>query len=145
MILVDANLLIYAHMSGMPRHEQGKSWLDDRLAGTQRVGLPWPSLLAFVRLTTNRRIFERPQTMEGAWTQVREWLQQLPVWVPLPTDRHHELLGKLLGQIGQRPNLVADAHLAALAMEHGLLLCSADRDFARFSGLRWENPLERDE
>jgi len=79
--------------------------------------------------------------MAGAWSQVQEWLEQPPAWIPAPTDSHGAILGRMLGQIGDKPNLVADAHLAALALEHGLLLCSADRDFARFDGLRWSNPL----
>jgi len=143
-ILVDANLLIYARMAGMPQHERARRWLDGRLGETPRVGLPWSSLLAFVRLTTNPRIFERPQATSGAWTQVCEWLEQPPVWIPAPTASHHEILGRLLRQIGERPNLVMDAHLAALALEHGLVLCSVDRDFDRFDGLRWSNPLAPD-
>ena len=95
----------------------------------------------FTRLVTNARVFERPQTLAGAWSQVEEWLDCPGVWIPQPTDRHWEVLGPLLkGQAG-RANLVPDAHLAALAIEHGLMLCSTDGDLTRFAGLKWENPL----
>ena len=141
MILVDANLLVYARVAGFPQHDAARRWLDARLNGTVRVGLPWPSLLAFVRLVSNPRIFERPDSIAAAWQQVEEWLDRAPVWIPSPTDQHREVLGSLLESAAQRANLVPDAHLAALAIEHGLRLCTTDGDFARFPGLRWENPL----
>ena len=141
MILVDANLLVYAHMAGMPAHAAAHAWLDERLAGRARVGLPWPSVLAFVRLCTNRRVFARPATLADAWLQVEEWLDRPCVWVPSPTDLHREALGRLLRDAAEGGNRVPDAHLAALAIEHGLTLCTADRGFGRFRGLRWENPL----
>jgi toxin-antitoxin system PIN domain toxin len=140
-ILVDANLLVYARMQGSPQHEVAHAWLDERLAGPPRVGLPWPSLLAFVRLTTNHRIFERPLPLADAWAQVEAWLDLPSVWIPAPTDSHREVLGGLLPEATGRAALVPDAHLAALAVEHGLTLCSSDGDFARFRRLRWENPL----
>ena len=141
MILLDANLLVYAHVDSLPEHEAAGAWLDEQLNGTAGVGLPWPSVLGFVRLVSNPRIFERPLAVAGAWNQVVDWLECPPVWMPLPTDRHREVLGPLLAGTGMRANLVPDAHLAALAIEHGLTLCSTDGDFARFAGLRWENPL----
>lgn len=141
MILVDANLLVYARVAGFPQHDAARRWLDAHLNGTVRVGLPWPSLLAFVRLVSNPRIFARPDPIAAAWQQVGEWLDRAPVWIPSPTDQHREVLGSLLESAGQRANLVPDAHLAALAIEHGLRLCTTDGDFARFPGLRWENPL----
>jgi toxin-antitoxin system PIN domain toxin len=140
-ILIDANLLIYAHMGGMPAHAAAHAWLDERLAGPARVGLPWPSLLAYVRLCTSRRLFARPDTVAAAWEQVEDWLDRSCVWIPTPTEIHRELLARLLRDAADGGNLVPDAHLAALAIEHGLTLCSADRGFARFRGLRWENPL----
>jgi uncharacterized protein len=94
-----------------------------------------------VRLVSNPRVFERPETVQDAWSQAREWLEREAAWVPLPTERHAEFLHQLLSKPGLRANHVPDAHLAALAMEHGLILCSTDGDFARFEGLRWENPL----
>jgi uncharacterized protein len=140
-ILLDANLLVYAATSTLPQHEQARTWFDSRLNGTAPVGLPWPSLSAFIRLVSNPRVFERPRSIPDAWAQVEAWLGCAPVWVPQPTERHPEVLGVLLRASVQRSNLVADAHLAALAIEHGLTLCSTDGDFARFGSLRWENPL----
>ena len=141
MILVDANLLVYAHAASLPQHAAARTWLDERLNGTAAVGLPWPSLLGFVRLVTNPRIFQRPAPIRLAWEQVEDWLDCGPVRVPLPTSRHREVLKPLLVDTGGRSNLVPDAHLAALAIEHGLILCSSDGDFARFRGLRWQNPI----
>ena len=141
MILVDVNLLVYAHVTTLPQHEGARHWLDARLNGTVPVGLPWHSLLGFVRLVTNPRIFECPEPIDEAWQQVEEWLDCSPVWVPLPTDRHREILGPLLMKQRIRANLIPDAHLAALAIEHGLILCSTDGDFGRFPELRWENPI----
>jgi uncharacterized protein len=99
------------------------------------------SLLAFLRLVTNPRVFERPEPIADAWRQVLAWLHCETTWIPQPTERHAELLGELFTNPGVHANLVPDAHLAALAMEHGLMLCSADSDFARFPTLRWLNPL----
>jgi len=140
-ILVDANLLVYAHVNGFPQHKAAHAWLDDRLNRSSSVGMPWPSLLAFVRLISNPRIFTRPASVARAWRQVEEWLDCPPVWIPQPTERHREVLGSLLETRASKANLVPDSHLAALAIEHGLILCSLDGDFARFPGLRWENPL----
>jgi hypothetical protein len=140
-ILVDANLLVYASMSRFPQHDQARSWLDNQLSGQSRVGLPWPSLLAFMRVTTNSRIFQPALSMTTAWRQAEAWLDCGVAWIPSPTDRHTGILANLLGAAAVEGNLVHDAHLAALAIEHGLELCSADGDFGRFSGLRWTNPL----
>lgn len=141
MILVDVNLLVYAFIKEAPRHQQSRTWLDRQLNGYAPVGLPWPVLLAFIRLVTNPRILERPPSTERAWEQVGEWLDHRTVWVPQPTERHRDILAALLASTGATGNLVMDAHLAALAIEHGLILCSADTDFARFPRLRWQNPL----
>lgn len=142
MIVIDANLLIYARVTGFRQHEAARIWLDERLNGSAAVGLPWSSLLSFLRLVTNARVFKRPEPVASAWRQVEEWLDRPPVWVPSPGQRHRELLGSLLVRHGSGGNLVPDAHLAALAIEHGLTLCSTDGDFARFEGLKWENPLQ---
>jgi toxin-antitoxin system PIN domain toxin len=128
-------------VSGLPQHEKAREWLDERLSDTPRVGLPWPSLLTFVRLVSNPRIFQRPERVTDAWKQVERWLSAEAAWTPLPTDRHADVMGRLLAQVGEKSELVPDAHLAALAMEHGLTLCSSDGDFGRFPGLRWENPI----
>jgi uncharacterized protein len=102
---------------------------------------PWPSLLAVLRLVTNPRVFEHAEPIGDAWNQVLAWLACDTTWVPEPTERHAELLGTFLALPGVHANLVPDAHLAALAMEHGLTLCSTDGDFARFPRLRYLNPL----
>lgn len=141
MILVDVNLLVYARVAKFAQHDAARAWLDSKLAGPTAVGLPWPSLLGFVRLTVDRRVFERPFTMGQAWQQVEDWLDQPAVWIPTPTERHRAVLGSLLVDVGNSSSLVTDAHLAALAIEHGLMLCSSDKDFARFPGLSWDNPL----
>ena len=141
MILVDANLLVYAHVGSFPQHVAAHAWLDERLNGTAPVGLPWPSLLGFVRLVSNPRIFERPSSVTAAWRQVESWLATDSAWTPLPTERHREVLAPLMESAEGRANLVPDAHMAALAIEHGLVLCSTDGDFARFDGLDWRNPL----
>lgn len=141
MILVDTNLLVYASLSRFPQHDAARAWLEERLGAPAPVGLPWPSLLGYLRIVTNPRILERPAAVALAWKQVTEWLRQDVVWCPLPTDRHAEVLAPLLDHVGQRANLIPDAHLAALAIEHGLTLHSTDADFARFPGLRWVNPL----
>lgn len=142
MILIDANLLVYAHAASFLIHDKARAWLDVQLNGNAPVGLPWSSILAFIRLVTNPRIFEQPATVEGAWKQVEEWLGCSSVWLPQPTERHREILGSLLINQNLRANLVPDAHLAALAIEHGLILYSTDGDFGRFPGLRWENPIK---
>ena len=141
MILVDTNLLIYAHISSFKQHETARDWLDRRLNGSAKVGLPWPALLGFVRITSNPRVFEKPLTVLKAWEQVEGWLDVPTVWIPSPTDAHHEILGKLIRENQLTARQVPDAHLAALSIEHGLELCSTDGDFARFSGLRWRNPV----
>lgn len=141
MILVDANLLVYARVSELPQHTQARDWLDGRLNGTALVGLPWLSLLGFLRMVTNPRLFERCEAMSAAWEQIESWLACPCVWIPQPSEKHQTVLGPLLAHIGAGSNLVPDAHLAALAIEHGLTLCSADGDFARFPDLKWVNPL----
>jgi toxin-antitoxin system PIN domain toxin len=140
-ILVDANLLVYAHVGSLPQHERARIWLDGELGGASRVGLPWPSLLGFLRLVTNPRVFQRPESMSDAWMQVSAWLDADVAWVPQPTERHRDVLASLLAAPGMQANLVPDAHLAALAIEHGLTLCSTDGDFGRFAALRWRDPL----
>jgi hypothetical protein len=140
-ILVDANLLLYAANRAAPEHEAARAWLDARLGGTARVGLAWPSLIAFVRLASNPLVVRRPVTVAQAWAQAREWLGSPAAWVPVPTEQHAETFEMLCRASGMTSRLVPDAHLAALAIEHGLTLCSTDGDFARFAGLTWRNPL----
>jgi toxin-antitoxin system PIN domain toxin len=140
-IVIDANILIYAHVQSFAQSKSARDWLDQQLNGSTRVGLPWVSLMAFLRLVTNPRVFERPEPMTDAWRQVRAWLTCEAAWIPQPTDRHVDFLDTLLALPGVHANLVPDAHLAALALEHGLTLCSTDGDFARFPSLRYLNPL----
>jgi hypothetical protein len=140
-ILVDVNLLVYATFSSYAEHHRARPWLDERLNGEARVGLPWASLLGFLRVATNARAFARPLTMSDAWSQVQGWLDCEPTWIPGPGQSHTAILARLLADPGVVGNLVPDAHLAALAIEHGLELASSDGDFARFPGLRWTNPL----
>jgi toxin-antitoxin system PIN domain toxin len=141
-ILVDVNLLVYAWDAGSPRHEVARGWLDARLSEPARVALPWESTLGFLRVVTNPRIYEQPATIPQAWRQIAEWLSCENVWIPHAGGKHDVVLGGLLRNLGGGSKLVPDAHLAALAIEHGLVLCSSDGDFARFAGLRWLNPLE---
>jgi toxin-antitoxin system PIN domain toxin len=140
-MLVDANLLLYAVDADSPWHEPAAAWLTEQLNGTRRVGLPWQSLLAFLRISTHPRATSRPLGPVEAWQFVEEWLAAPTVWVPGPTERHAIVLGSLLTRHRISGNLLPDAHLAAMAIEHGLDVCSADTDFARFDGVRWVNPV----
>lgn len=119
MILVDANLLLYAHVGSFPQHSRARDWLDTRLNGNARVGLPWQSLLGFLRIATNPRVFQRPEPMGEAWRQVAAWLDCEVVWIPEPTERHRDILESILTTAGVQANLGPDTHLAALAIEHG--------------------------
>ncbi len=141
MILVDANLLLYAANHAAPEHPQARLWLDDRLSGTARVGLPWPSLLAFVRLATNPVVVRHAVAAADAWRQVEEWLACESAWIPQPGADHPDVLRTLFKAPWMTSRLVSDAHLAALAIEHGLTLCSTDGDFSKFPRLTWQNPL----
>jgi toxin-antitoxin system PIN domain toxin len=139
-ILVDANLLIYAYAPDSPHHEPSRLWFEEVMSSSDRVAFPWPTLLAFVRLMGNTSAVHRPSSLRDAWARVEDWLSRPQAWIPVPTERHHQILADLL--VGEtRPGIVNDAHLAALAIEHGLTVCSSDRDFSRFPGVRWENPL----
>ncbi len=141
MILLDANLLVYAYVADMPDHKAALDWLEGKLNGTAPVGLPWSSLLAFLRIVTNSRLFAKPSSLADSWQQVGRWTSAQSVFIPGPTDKHPEVLERYL-KCCTGGNHVPDAHLAALATERGLELQTADRGFARFSGLRWSNPLE---
>jgi uncharacterized protein len=141
MILVDANLLVYAHDTSAPEHAAARPWFERLLNEPERVGLPWPSLLAFVRLVSNPLVVRTPVKPGEAWTRAAEWLARENVWIPAPGPQHADLLARLLAEASVTSRMVPDAHLAALAIEHGLRLCSTDGDFAKFPGLHWENPL----
>jgi len=141
MIFVDANLLIHAVNVDSSLHQKAKAWLESVVSGPETVGLPWLVLLAFLRLTTRVGLFQKPLAPETAFDLVDAWLQQPSVTAPEPTARHLRTLRDLVLPLGTGGNLTSDAHLAALAIEHGAEVCSTDNDFARFRGLRWRNPL----
>lgn len=141
MILVDVNLLLYAANHAAPEHARARAWLDERLGGRDPVGLPWAALIGFVRLAANPLVLRHATTPAAAWRQVEEWLACEPVWIPQPGEHHPRILAAFLNQPWMTGRLVPDAHLAALAIEHGLTLQSCDGDFARFRGLQWRNPL----
>lgn len=140
-MLVDVNLLLYAVDSRSPHHATAARWLAEKLGGPRRLGIPWAVVNGFFRLSTNPRIFADCLDPATAWGQVEEWLACDPVWIPQPTERHVAIFGDLVRRHHVRGNLVGDAQLAALAIEHGLTVCSADTDFARFTEIRWVNPL----
>jgi uncharacterized protein len=142
-MLVDANLLLFAVHESSQYHAAARAWLTEQLNGGRRVGLPWQSLVAFLRIATHPRAFERPLDARTAWARVADWLDAAPAWIPAPGERYGEILGELVTRHDVRGNLVPDAQLAALALEHGLAIASADTDFARFTEIRWENPLAR--
>ncbi len=141
MTLSDVNLLLYAVDAASPRHDAARAWLEDRLSGSETFAFAWSVLLAFLRLSTRAAVFEHPLTPVQAFDVVEGWLAQPSVVVLHPGDRHHVVMRELLEPLGTAGNLVPDAHLAALALEHGASLASSDHDFARFAGLRWVDPL----
>ena len=140
-MLVDANLLLLAVSEAAPQHATARAWWEGALNGSSRVGLPWQTIGAFVRIATHPRLTRRPLSAEEACGFVGEWLDVDLVWVPPATERTAAVLGGLLRESGATGNLVPDAQLAALAIEHGLAVASADSDFARFVGVHWINPL----
>ena len=142
-MIVDANILLFAQDDSSPHHQMSRQFLTVALNGTARVGLPWPSLIAFLRIRTNPRAYARPLSPAEAWNHVLDWLAAPAAWVPVPTERHADVVGSLVGRYQLRAGLFSDVHLAALAIEHGVSICSADTDFARFTELRWINPLAK--
>jgi len=140
-VLLDANLLLYAVDSDSPLNIRAASWLEGVLNGDRRVGLPWQTIGAFLRISTHPRVVTNPLSSRQAWGYVEEWLSCDPVWVPPATERTAAVFGRLVSELDITGNLVTDAALAALAIEHGLVVCSADTDFGRFHGVRWENPV----
>lgn len=141
MILIDANLLLYAYNRSAAQHERARRWLELTLSGRDPVRLAWATVLAFLRIGTHPQAFERPLGVEEARDVVGEWFRTPAVAILDPGERHWQILGELLVGVGARGPLVSDAHLAALAIEHGAVLQTTDRDFARFAGLRFVNPL----
>lgn len=141
MKLVDVNLLIYAVDEASPRHTEANAWLTKLLAGPETVALSWHALLGFVRLSTRAQVFSAAMTVDEALDTVDAWLAQPAAVIVQETPRHLAVMRHLLAPLGAGGNLTSDAHLAALAIEHGAELCSCDADFSRFPGLRWRDPL----
>lgn len=142
MILVDANLLLYAEDSSSEHHEAARTWWDAQLSDSEPVALCWPVINAFIRIGTNPRLHQRPLTLKEASERVQSWLDQPCVRLIQPTDQHWTLFQQMLRSGKAVGNLVSDAHLAALAVEHNCMLHSTDADFSRFKGLKWKNPVD---
>ena len=141
MILVDANLLLYAYNPRAEQHEKSRIWLEAALSGPEFVRFAWATLWAFLRIVTSPRVFERPLTAAEAATAISSWLDQPAAGIVEPGERHWDILRGLLREGQSAGPLVMDAALAAIALEHGATLCTTDRDFSRFANLKWSNPI----
>ncbi len=144
MILVDADILLYAEDSLSPRHRHARTWWDEKLSGSDPVCLCWPVIDAFIRIGTNPHVFEHPLLIGQALARVQSWLDQPPTRLIHPTQRHWVIFQEMLTAGQTSANLVPNAHPAALALEHGCELYSSDSDFSRFPRLKWRNPLAKD-
>jgi uncharacterized protein len=142
-ILIDADLLLYAYDPDSPHHELSRRWFEGVLSGSGLVRFPWMTLWAFLRISTNPRVYVHPLSAVEAGDAVASWLEQPNAGNVEPGERHLEILNGLLREGQASGPLVMDAVLAAIAIEHGATLCSTDRDFARFPGLDWQNPIAR--
>lgn len=140
-MLVDANILLYATDSASRFHDDARAWIEDALNGSRRVAIPWVSITAFLRIATNPRAMREPLSPLDAWAIAEAWLDAEPVWTPDPGPGYRATFARLVTDLDLRANLIADAALAALCIEHGLAIVSADTDFARFSEIEWINPL----
>lgn len=140
-MIVDANILLYAVDEASPFHDDARTWLERALNGEQRVGLPWSSLWGFVRIATHPRALAEPLTPSEATSFVHDWLAAPVAWTPEPGPGHANVVADLLRRLDLRGGLVPDAVLAALCLEHGVSIVSADSDFARFPDLEWINPV----
>jgi hypothetical protein len=143
LILVDANILLYAEDSLSAFHQQARKWWDDQLSGSEPVCLCWTVLSAFIRIGTNPRVFENPLSLEQAQARIQSWFDQPCTRIIRPTEQHWTAFQQMLTAGQAVANLVTDAHIAALALEHGCTVASTDADFARFPKLRWINPLKK--
>ena len=141
MIIPDTNLLVYATYKESPHHAKASRWLEGILSGDEPVGLPWTSVLGFLRVSTNARIVTMPLKIDVAIATVSEWFNRRVVSAVEPGADHWRVFSTLLSEAGRGANLATDAHLAALCIERGATLHTADGDFSRFRGLRWANPL----
>ena len=142
MILVDVNLLLYAYNTSAEHHKKASRWLEDVLSGHEPMALAWTVILAFLRLTSNRRIFPHPLSRAEAARVIAGWLDRSQAVIVNPGENHWEILQRTMSEGKASGPLIADAHLAALAIEHGATLYTTDRDFARFPKLKFQNPLD---
>ncbi len=140
MNIVDTNVLLYAVNEADPRHRESRTWLNDALGGSEAVGFAWLALLGFIRLSTKEGVFPAPLQPDQALGLVRQWTTQRASTFVSPTSRHLDVLAGLIGQLGTGGNLVNDAHLAALAVEHHATIVTYDNDFGRFPGVSWATP-----
>src|SRR5690625_4632676 len=140
-MIVDANLLLYAVDEDSKHNPAAAAWLQETLNGPKRVGLPWQTIGAFLRIVTHPRVAQNPLSASDAWSYVAGWLAVPVVWIPPASESTAQAYARICAQVDVTGNLVPDAQLAALAIEHGVELASADSDFQRFPGLRWINPL----
>jgi hypothetical protein len=141
-IIPDVNILVYAYNADAKHHKAARKWWELALTEPELVGLPWVTILGFIRISTQRRIIERPMFPQDAIERVRSWLAVPTVQIISPGEEHGEILFRLINDVGTAGDLTTDAHLAALAIEHRGQIASTDADFARFRGLRWFNPTE---
>lgn len=142
MKVIDLNLLLYAYHAAAREHKPALAWLTDVFAGHEIIGFSWTTLLGFLRIATAPKILAKPYELGEAAEIVADWLRRSNVSIVSPTDRHWSILSVFLPKHRVRGSLIVDAHLAALAIEHGATLCTNDRDFLRFPGLKVEFPLE---
>jgi uncharacterized protein len=141
MIVLDVNLLIYAYDTTCKEHKKARNWVEGAFLGDEPVGLPWQNISAFLRILTYPEAFGERFTMEQAAGIVDEWLALPHVRALVPGEGHWKLFQEMLAKGDVRGKLTSDAALAALTVEYGGVLYTNDRDFARFPGLRWVNPL----
>ncbi|HEY3259356.1 MAG TPA: TA system VapC family ribonuclease toxin [Pseudonocardiaceae bacterium] len=142
MYLVDINILLHATIASAQWHPEARSWLDRKLNGRMSsVGLPWHSLLGFVRIASGPRFVDPPISVGNAWQQVERWLDAPAAWIPVPGRGHRHIIGQLIDGTKPTSKMIADFHLAALAVENGLTVASTDTDFGRLPGVRWVNPV----
>lgn len=144
MILIDANLLLYAYHPRAAQHEQSRVWLEEVLSGSELVRFAWLTLWAFLRISTNPRAFERPLSASEAEAAIASWLSQPVAGIAEPGEQHWNILRGLVREGQATGPLVMDAALAAIALEHGATVCITDRDFSRFPGVKWTNPIAAD-
>lgn len=142
MKIVDVNILLYAVDANARQHRAARAWWEEAVNGDETIGLPWIVLTGFLRIVTNPRVFAAPHELNSALARIDRWLALDCVRIVRERDDHWDTLRSLIASAGTAGNLTTDAHLAALAISHDAVLCSSDRDFGRFKGLRWQNPLD---